>query len=236
MHERTTMSAQRAGGNRPSYLSAQYRSPGEQVHRRPSAAVLRRRRRVVAGLALGLVLLVALLTAFVWPGFARPDDEPLPAVTVTAPVPSPTVEPAGRPENQTAFLKAMPDSTLQLAVREVKPHTPWEDNRDAIEAWRLTYVDGNDPAADGAAVVQLVAGQWEDADEAGSVLDSLLEDAGEPTTTGDVTVDGEKAGTYAVTPGSDEGTSVVTWRNGTAVLQATGPTDLVQEFYTAFPL
>ncbi len=230
------MSAQRAGDKRPSYLSAQYRSPGERVHRRPSAEVLRRRRRVVAGLALGLVLLVAVLTAFVWPGFARPDDEPLPAVTVTAPVPTPTVEPAGRPENQTAFLKAMPDTALQLAVRGVKVHTPWEDNRDAIEAWRLTYADGNDPEAEGAAVVRLVAGQWEEADEAGGVLDSLLEDAGEPTVSGDVTVDGEKAGTYAVTPGPEEGTSIVTWRNGSAVLQATGPADLVEDFYTAFPM
>ncbi len=229
------MSGQRTGGSRPSYLSDRYRSPGERVHRRPSAAVVRRRRRVVAGAALGVVVVVALVTALVWPGFARP-DEPQPAVTVTAPPPTPTVEPAGRPEHQTAFLAALPDTTLQLAVRAVEPHEPWEDEDDAVEAWSLTYADGPDPAASGAAVVRLLAGQWEDADDAGRQLDRLLADAGEPTMSGDVTVDGETAGTYAVTPGPEEGTSVVTWRNGTVVLQATGPAALVEDFYTAFPL
>ncbi len=140
------MSGQRTGGSRPSYLSDRYRSPGERVHRRPSAAVVRRRRRVVAGAALGVVVVVALVTALVWPGFARP-DEPQPAVTVTAPPPTPTVEPAGRPEHQTAFLAALPDTTLQLAVRAVEPHKPWEDEDDAVEAWSLTYADGPDPAA-----------------------------------------------------------------------------------------
>ncbi len=84
-------------------------------------------------------------------------------------------------------------------------------------------------------MVRLLAGQWQDADDAGRQLDRLLADAGEPTMSGDVTVEGETAGTYAVTPG-EEGTSVVTWRNGTVVLQATGPAALVEDFYTAFPL
>lgn len=229
------MSGQRSGGSRPSYLSAEYRSPGERVHRRPSAAVVRRRRRVVAGSALAVVLLVALVTAFVWPGFARPDD-PLPAATVTAPPPTPTVEPTGRPEHQTAFLTALPDTTLQLALRVVEPHPAWEDESDAVEAWALTYADGPDPEATGTVVVQVVAGQWADADGAGRQLDRLLADAGAPTISGDVTVGGDPAGTYAVTPGPEEGASVVTWRNGTVVLQATGPADVVEDFYTAFPL
>ncbi|AEG43338.1 hypothetical protein [Isoptericola variabilis] len=229
------MSGQRTGGSRPSYLSPDYRSPGDRVHRRPSAAVLRRRRRVVAGLALGVVLLVAVLTAFVWPGFARSDD-PTPAATVTAPPPTPTVEPTGRPENQTALLTALPDTVLQLALRAVEPRADWEDERDAVEAWTLAYADGPDANAAGAAVVRLVVGQWGDERTAGGVLDDLLADAGEATMSGDVTVDGESAGTYAVTPGAEDGTAVVTWRNGTVVLQATGPAGLVEDFYSAFPL
>ena len=39
-----------------------------------------------------------------------------------------------------------------------------------------------------------------------------------------------------VTVAAAAGTATVTWRNGTAVLQATGPVDQIEKFYTAFPL
>lgn len=224
------MSVQRTGTAQPRRRPA----PARPRASRPSPQVLRRRRLTVGGLALGVVLGVALLTALVWPGFARPDD-PAPAVTVTAAAPTPTVEPSGRPESQTAFLEALPDAVLQLAVRRVAESPAWVEDLDAIEAWDVTYADGPQPAA-AAAVVRVTAGQWEDADDAGAALEALLAEAGEPTGEGDVMVDEQTAGEYAVTPGAEAGTSVVTWRNGTAVLQATGPSDLVEDFYSAFPL
>jgi uncharacterized membrane protein len=227
------MSAQRTGTVQPRRRPAPARSPRGRTSR-PSPQVLRRRRLVVGGLALGVVLAIALVTAFVWPGFARSDD-PAPAVTVTAPAPTPTVEPSGRPENQTAFLGALPDTVLQLAVRGAAENPGWIEDLEAIEAWDVTYADGPDPAA-ATAVVSVTAGQWDDADSAGAALEALLAEAGEPTAEGDVTVGEETAGEYAVTPAADAGTSVVTWRNGTAVLQATGPSDLVEDFYSAFPL
>jgi len=178
------------------------------------------------------VLAIVLLTAFVWPGFARSEPE-APPVTVTAPPPTPTVEATGRPENQTAFLAALPDSVLQLAVREVAEHAPWADDLSAVEAWDVRYAEGDEADAQS---VALVAGQWEDDGAAGEAYEALAQGAGEPTSTGDVTVDDEVTGTYAVTPGAQEGQSVVTWRNGTAVFQATGPSALVEDFYSAFPL
>jgi len=199
---------------------------------RPSPEVVRRRRVVVASLAGALVLLVVLLTAFVWPGFAR-SPEPEPAATVTAAPPTPTIEPSGRPADQTAFLQAMPDTVLALALRGATPYDAWVKDADAVEAWSLTYADGD--AAD-AAQVDVVAGQWEDAEGATSAYDALVQAAGTPTDDGDVLVGEDTAGAYAVTPGSATGTAVVTWRNGTAVLQATGPADLVEDFYSAFPL
>ncbi|MFC8598522.1 hypothetical protein [Isoptericola sp. NPDC057191] len=198
---------------------------------RPSPEVFRRRRIVVASAAAALVLLVVLLTAFVWPGFAR--DEPEPQATVTAPVPTPTIAPSGRPESQTAFVKAQPDSVLALALRAVTEDKTWEKDADAVEAWELAYADGD---GDDAATVQVHAGQWEDDDTATSAYDALVKAAGDPTGKGDVTVDGAKVGAYVVTPGTTADTAVVTWRNGTAVLQATGPADLVEDFYSAYPL
>ena len=42
-------------------------------------------------------------------------------------------------------------------------------------------------------------------------------------------------GRYALVP-ADGGKTVVVWQNGTAVLQATGPADAMEDFYAAFPL
>jgi hypothetical protein len=226
-HARTTNGRTRSGGVLP--RPGPTRGGGRQV---TPPEVFRRRRLVVGGLALLVVLVIVLLTAFVWPGFARPEQE-TPPVTVTAPPPTPTIEATGRPENQTTFLAALPDSVLQLAVREVGEQPAWVDDLSAIEAWNVRYADGDGEDAE---TVALVGGQWEDAKAATGAYDGLLEDAGEPTSTGDVTVDGETAGGYAVTPGPEEGQSVVTWRNGTAVFQATGPSALVEDFYSAFPL
>lgn len=198
---------------------------------RPSPEVFRRRRIVVASAAGALVLLVVLLTAFAWPGFAR--DEPEPQATVTAPVPTPTISPSGRPEAQTAFLQAQPDTVLALALREATEDETWEKDADAVESWQLIYADGD---GEGAASVQVHAGQWEDDDAATAAYEALVTAAGEPTGEGEVAVDGKATGAYVVTPGSTEDTAVVTWRNGTAVLQATGPADLVEDFYSAYPL
>lgn len=198
---------------------------------RPSPEVFRRRRIVVASAAGALVLTIVLLTAFVWPGFAR--EEPTPQATVTAPVPTPTLSPSGRPKDQTAFVEAQPDAVLALALREVTEDSSWEDDADAVEAWQLVYADAD---GEGATTVQVHVGQWEDADDATGAYEALVKAAGEPTGEGEVAVDGETTGAYVVTPGSTAGSGVVTWRNGTAVLQATGPADVIEDFYSAYPL
>lgn len=198
---------------------------------RPSAAVIQRRRIVVGSAAGAFVLLIVLLTAFVWPGYAQ--SEPEPTATVTADPPEPTIEPSGRPKEQTAFLMAQPDTVLQLALRDAAAEKAWVDDANAIEAWALTYADAE---GDDATTVEVHAGQWEDDDAAAGAYDALVKAAGDPTGEGEVTVGEETAGAYVVTPGSAEGTAVVTWRNGTAVVQATGPADLVEAFYSAYPL
>jgi hypothetical protein len=201
------------------------------VQQKQSRTAVVRRRKIVVAVALVAVAAVAVLTAFVWPGFAL-DDEPEPTVTVTAPPPTPTAEPAALPEGATEFLSAMPDAALQLVRQDAAEDSAWIDDSGAVEAWAVTYTDGS---ADGARV-DLVAGQWADAEAAAEIYDTLVGAAGEPTASGDVTVGGEPVGGYAVTPEGGAGTSVVIWRNGTAVFRATGPDQLVQDFYQTFPM
>ncbi|WP_278236444.1 hypothetical protein [Isoptericola sp. AK164] len=216
---------------KPGYMTPGFRTPGEKVHQKSSRAAQVRRRRVVLAVVLLVVAVVAVVTAFFWPGFARQEAEPLPEVTVTAAPPTPTAEASPLPEDATDFLSAMPDSALQL-VRLDTAEGGWIEEVDAVEAWEIVYADGSE----GGEQVDLVTGQWPDGDAAAEVYTSLLQAAGEPVAEGDVTVGGEAVGDYAVTPGSAAGESVVTWRNDTAVFQATGPDQLVQDFYETFPM
>ncbi|PFG42090.1 hypothetical protein ATJ88_0740 [Isoptericola jiangsuensis] len=214
---------------KPGYLSPGFRTPGDKVHQKKNrAAVVRRRRLLLVGAAVAIVA-VALVTALVWPGFARQAD-PLPEVTVTAPPPTPTAEAEPLPEGPTEFLTSLPETVLQLVRLDVAEDGDRVDETGAVEAWTVVYGDGSGTQVD------LAAGQWADDDAASEVHDVLLQAAGEPTISGDVTVGDEVVGTYAVTPGGTAGTSVVTWRNGTAVFRATGPDQLVQDFYESFPM
>ena len=205
--------------------------------RTPSPAVYARRRMVALVALLVVVGGVVAFAAFVWPGFAAGDEvrQPDETVVTTAP-PTPTIAPVARTAT-TELAKALPGAVLQFALRSEAESDAYVDVG-AIEGHELSYADG---AGEGAAVVTVLAGQWGDDDEATAAYDELLEVAvvagGEPTSTGDVKVDGEPVGTYAITLVAEAaGTATVTWRNGTAVLQATGPADVIEKFYTAFPL
>ncbi|MFC8923892.1 hypothetical protein [Cellulosimicrobium sp. NPDC057127] len=191
-----------------------------------------RRRRLVALLALVLVVaLVVALLALVWPGFARSggEEEPAPTVTVTADPATPTLEPVERTAS-TPFAQALPATVLDLALRSDAATDAWTA-AGALEAYELVYADGED---EGATTVTVVAGQWPTPQEAETAATALLEGV-EPATQDDVTVGGETVGTVVVVPG-DEGEATVTWRNGTAVLRATGPADVVEDVYAAYPM
>ncbi|WP_069385487.1 hypothetical protein [Cellulosimicrobium cellulans] len=204
----------------------------DRRHTRPVPTSVYRRRRLVA--ALGLVLVVALvvvLLAFVWPGFARSggEVEPAPTVTVTGDPATPTLEPVERTAS-TPFAQALPATVLDLALRSDAATDAWTESG-ALEAYELVYADGEGPDA---TTVTVVAGQWPTPEEAENAAAALLGGA-EPSTQEDVTVDGETVGTVVVVPG-EGGAATVTWRNSTAVLQATGPADVVEDVYAAYPM
>jgi hypothetical protein len=208
---------------------AQPHGPGGTARARTTRAA--RRRRVLAGAAGGVVVVVALLTALVWPGFARA-PEPAPTAAATAAPPSPSVSPAPREGEQTELTAALPDMVLQYVQRGFAESTTWGAQDDVVEAWVLTYADG---AGVGATEITVQVGQWADEPAAEGFAAAWLEDAGEPAAQGEVTVGDVVTGTYAVVPGP-AGTATVTWRNGTVVVAATGPADVVEDFYSAYPL
>ncbi|MFD7308114.1 hypothetical protein [Promicromonospora sp. NPDC059942] len=198
--------------------------------RKASPAVYRRRRLVVFVGVLVIVLVLVLLAGFAWPGFWRSaaTPEPVPTVTVTAPVPTPTVKAMDRSGEETAFQKALPSAVLQLALGSLT-EAKEPKGEGALEAWNAEYSDGD------SVEVAVVAGQWATEDEAATGAAAWTASAGEADRTGDVKVGKKVVGQYAFVP-ADGGKTVVVWQNGTAVLQATGPADVMEDFYTAFPL
>ena len=198
--------------------------------RKASPAVYRRRRLVVVVGLLVIVLGAVLVGGFVWPGFWRAEStpQPVPTVTVTAPVPTPTVKAVDRSGDETAFQKALPSTVLQFALGSL---TEVEEIKEqgALEAWDAEYSDG------GPGEVALRAGQWATTDEAAEAAAAWTKAAGEAEREGDVKVGEKVVGQYAIVPAKG-GRAVVVWQNGTAVMEATGPADTMEDFYAAFPL
>ncbi|WP_460705229.1 hypothetical protein [Myceligenerans halotolerans] len=207
--------------------SGRAQQPEAQVRR--SAAVYRRRRIVVGACALLVLLSLLAFTGLVWPGLLHAEEpEPVPTVTVTASPPTPAVKSMRRPDGETAFQEALPSAVLQFALSDMA-ETDAADESDATEGWKATYSDGADLR------VVVTATQWPGADEATTSADALTKAAGEAKESGDVKVGDDVVGQYALTP-VDAGERTMTWRNGTAVLQAKGPAEVIKEFYRAFPL
>jgi hypothetical protein len=199
--------------------------------RKTSPAVYRRRRLVAVVGLLVIVLVVVLVGGFVWPGFWRAEatPQPVPTVTVTAPVPTPTVKAMDRSGDETAFQKALPSTVLQFALGSVGEAGAIKEEQGALEAWNAEYSDG------GSGEVALRAGQWATSDEAAQAAAAWTKAAGEADREGDVKVGKKVVGQYAIIPAKD-GSAVAVWQNGTAVMQATGPADTMEDFYAAFPL
>lgn len=221
------MTDQRANSPRTG-ATASVARPGA---RKASPAVYRRRRLVAVVGLLVIVLVVLLVGGLVWPGFWRAEatPQPVPTVTVTAPVPTPTVKAMDRSGDETAFQKALPSSVLRFALGSYTEAGKVKEEQGALEVWDAEYSDG------GSGEVTLRAGQWATSDEAAQAAAAWAKAAGEAEREGDVKVGKKVVGQYAVMPAKD-GKVVVVWQNGTAVLQATGPADTMEDFYAAFPL
>lgn len=207
-----------------------------------AAAARKRRLMLIGGIAGGVVVVGGVMAALLLGG----DDSPTPATdaaTVFLPSPTPSVAPVAR-EAATAFAAVLPVSVLQYALATSANDDAWLA-ANAIEAYTETFTDG----ASGTVTVQ--AGQWETPEEAAAHAARLaaeLPAAGDaaatadPTATpsapapesGEVTVAGAAVGTYTIGALGADGVAV--WSNGTTVFRATGPAEVIHDFYKAFPL
>jgi len=191
----------------------------------------RSRRPLLIGAVVGVIALAAAAVAVLDPFDGGP-DAPDPQ-TVVLPAPTPTVAPVERAA-VSAFADSLPGSVLEFALTSLAEH-PALLAAGALEGYRLDYSDG------GPGAVTVLAGQWPTAEEAAAAAATAAAatgvappDADEPTS-GEVVVAGVAAGTWTLTQGTD-GTGALTWSNGTAMLQAIGPPDVVRDVYAAYPM
>lgn len=184
-------------------------------------------------IAAALVVVLALLSAFVWPGWALNKNAGTTqnSAPQTAPT-SPSIKATALPDNATELLKAMPDSVLDYARTKADASTTW-NSAAPLEEYTLTYSTGK-KAAD----VTLVVAQWSTSDPAKTQYDALAKAlTGKTTASGAVKVKGDTTGDYVVkTDSGNAKNATALWRNDTVVFQATGLKDSIQRFYQKFPL
>ena len=158
---------------------------------------------------------------------------PIPAQTVVAPVPTPAVAPADRPD-PTSFTSAFPPSVQQYAFESEKPKDAWV-KAGALEAVTDTYSDGGT----GSLVVE--AAQFPTVHEATAFAKRAVpktvvagSEQGLPQA-GKVVAGGKTVGAYAINDvGGGKGVAV--WRNGTSVFRLTTAVADVTNAYNAYPL
>lgn len=191
-------------------------------------------RLIAVVVSAALVIVLAFLSAFIWPGWAlnkAPAQNPGVQKSTEAPT-TPSITASPLPSDASELLKAMPDSVLNFARTKTASSTSWSAST-PIEEYTLTYGTG---AAAG--TVTLITAQWSSADEAKAQYDSLAGTMkGQELGSGSVKVAGNATGSYVVkTDSTDDSKAVALWQNDTVVFQATGSKDAVERFYQKFPL
>ena len=195
---------------------------------------------IVAVVAAALVVVLALVSAFIWPGWALNKGDGANSQGATSQGASqnasepttPSIDAVALPDGASELLKAMPDSVLNFARTKADASTSWS-GASPVEEYTLTYSTGTDGQE-----VTLEVAQWAQDEDAQSQYDNLTGAmTGKELGSGNVKVSGEATGAYsAKTDPNDETKAIAVWRNDTVVFQATGAKDSVRRFYQQFPL
>ncbi|MFC5221680.1 hypothetical protein [Bifidobacterium leontopitheci] len=179
------------------------------------------------------VVVLALLSAFVWPGWAlNKTDEVEQVQQQTAKEPTkPSIKATKLPDDATELLKAMPDSVLNYARTKAGTSETWQ-SASPLEEYTITYSTGTKSKD-----VTVIVGQWSDSDTAKKQYDALAENlTGKELKSGNVKVSGKTTGTYTVHADADGKQATALWQNDTAVFEVTGGKESVLRFYPSFPL
>lgn len=178
-----------------------------------------------------VAIVVVVLVVLGLTGEDSPDTSSPPSpVEVVGPEPTPAAEPVVRGEGSALFL-SLPDSVRQYVVTEIAASDAFAAAA-ALESVTATYtgpLDGQDVS------YTVTVGQWPTPEEVAAPAAAVVAAAGEPISSGEVTVAGAPVGTYSI-HGVDDTLSTVVWTNGTLLLQATGPAADIENFYLAFSL
>ena len=195
---------------------------------------------IAAVVAAALVVVLALVSAFIWPGWAlnkggeaRSQGTTSQGASQDASEPTtPSIDAVALPDDASELLKAMPDSVLNFARTKAAAGTSWS-GASPVEEYTLTYSTGTDGQE-----VTLEVAQWSQGEDAQSQYDNLTGAmTGKELGSGNVKVSGEATGAYsAKTDPNDETKAIAVWRNDTVVFQATGAKDSVRRFYQQFSL
>ncbi|MEE1295261.1 MAG: hypothetical protein UHD09_00020 [Bifidobacterium sp.] len=189
------------------------------------------RARIVVIVA-AVVVVLALVSAFGWPGWAvRTAPEPTPVSTSIASG-KPTVQAKALPGDASNLLKAMPATVGTYARVDTATTDAWSDAK-PLEEYVVTYSTGDD-----ATQVRVTVGQWSDADGASDQYSALTKALkGKQLASGAIKVSGEATGSYEIVQDDgDDAKATSVWRNDTVCFQMTGPTDAVETLTKIFPV
>ena len=155
---------------------------------------------IAAVVAAALVVVLALISAFVWPGWALNKNGQAGQAGQTSQQAStsngtdgdkteptkPSIDAVALPDGASELLKAMPDSVLNYARTKADASTTWSSTS-PVEEYALTYSTGKKGQD-----VTLEVGQWNDGDKAKSQYDTLAEAmTGKELGSGNVKVSGK---------------------------------------------
>lgn len=184
---------------------------------------------VVASAA--VVVVLALLSAFVWPGWALNHETAATKSNVAMPK-TPSIQAKPLPASSTALLKSMPDTVLDFARVDAIPSANWTESS-PLEEYSVKYSTGQANSE-----VSVTVAQWSNRDSANKQYETLVDGLkGSDVASGKIQVAGKTVGSYVLrTAENDKTQASALWQNDTAVFEITGSKQAVERFYHSFPM
>ncbi len=189
------------------------------------------RKLLVVVTSAAVVVILAFLSAFVWPGWALNHDNSANKNHVAVQK-TPSIPAKALPVSSTALLKSMPDSVLDFARVDAIPSATWTESS-PLEEYSVKYSTGQ---SDGE--VSLTVAQWSNRDSANKQYEALLDGLkGSDVASGKIQVAGKTVGSYVLRVDENDKTQAsALWQNDTAVFEVTGSKQSVERFYHSFPM
>lgn len=196
------------------------------------------RNRITVSIVAIVLILAAVITAFLWPGWALKKNGGVDNIIHTSSsasgsqtVASPTISASPLPSNASELVKTVLPATVGAYARQsIKPTTAWESSQ-PIEEYVVTYSTG-DKSKD----ITVTLAQWSTDDYALKQYQTVTNELkGKQLAQGNVSVKGAQTGSYVVKEESGNSSqAVVVEQNSSVLFQITGPKDQLTDFFNKF--